>query len=99
MGDVGSLALGGLLGILSIILKMEIFLAIAGVIFVVETVSVMIQIFYFRRTGKRFFKMAPIHHHFEHLGWKECEVVRLFWGVAAFSAYIALGMAAIGDRL
>lgn len=99
MGDVGSLALGGLLGILSIVLKAEIFLAIAGLIFVIETISVMIQVVYFRRTGKRFFKMAPIHHHFEHLGWKECDVVRFFWGIAALSAYIALGISALGNRL
>jgi phospho-N-acetylmuramoyl-pentapeptide-transferase len=100
MGDVGSLALGGLLGILSIVLKVEIFLAIAGLIFVIETVSVMIQVVYFKRTGgKRFFKMAPIHHHFEHLGWPEIRVVKLFWSIAALSAYVALGIAALGNRL
>lgn len=99
MGDVGSLALGGLLGILSIVLKAEFFLAIAGLIFVIETISVMIQVIYFRRTGKRFFKMAPIHHHFEHLGWKESDVVRLFWGMAGLSAYLALGISALGNRL
>jgi len=99
MGDVGSLALGGLLGILSIVLKAEFFLAIAGLIFVIETISVMIQVIYFKRTGKRFFKMAPIHHHFEHLGWTEIDIVRLFWGIAALSAYIALGISAFGNRL
>lgn len=100
MGDVGSLALGGVLGVLSIVLKAEIFLAIAGLVFVIETVSVMIQIIYFRRTGgKRFFKMAPLHHHFEHLGWSEIQVVKLFWSIAALSAYIAIGIAALGNRL
>lgn len=99
MGDVGSLALGGLLGIISVVLKAEVLLAIAGLVFVVETISVMIQIFHFRRTGKRFFKMAPIHHHFEYLGWSEVGVVKLFWIVAAISSYIALGISALGNRL
>jgi phospho-N-acetylmuramoyl-pentapeptide-transferase len=100
MGDVGSLALGGLLGILSILLKAEVFLAIAGLVFVIETISVIIQVIYFRRTGgKRFFKMAPIHHHFEYSGWTEQQVVKLFWSIAALSAYMALGIAALGNRL
>ena len=100
MGDIGSLALGGLLGILSILLKAEFFLAIAGLVFVIETVSVIIQVVYFRRTGgKRFFKMAPIHHHFEYSGWTEQQVVKLFWSIAAASAYVALGIAALGNRL
>lgn len=99
MGDVGSLALGGLLGTISVVLKAEVLLAIAGFVFVIETVSVMIQIFHFRRTGKRFFKMAPIHHHFEYLGWSEVGVVKLFWIVAAISSYIALGISALGNRL
>ncbi len=79
MGDTGSLALGALLGLVSVILKQEILLAIVGGIFVVETLSVMIQIFWYKKTGKRFFKMAPIHHHFEQLGWKETTVVTRFW--------------------
>lgn len=90
MGDVGSLSLGGVLGILSVALKLELFLALAGAIFVIETVSVMIQIVVFRKTGKRFFKMAPIHHHFEHLGWSETSVVKLFWLGAFLSAALAL---------
>lgn len=100
MGDVGSLALGGLLGILSIVLKAEVFLAIAGLVFVIETLSVIIQVIYFRRTGgKRFFKMAPIHHHFEYSGWTEQQVVKLFWSIATVSAYVAIGIAALGNRL
>lgn len=99
MGDVGSLALGGLLGIISVVLKAEILLAISGLVFVVETLSVIIQVFYFRRTGKRFFKMAPIHHHFEYLGWSEVSIVKLFWIFAAVFSYIALGISALGNRL
>jgi phospho-N-acetylmuramoyl-pentapeptide-transferase len=99
MGDVGSLSLGGLLGVLSIVLKAEIFLAITGFVFVIETISVMIQVVYFRRTGKRFFKMAPLHHHFEQLGWSEVSVVNLFWLISALSGYLALGIAALGQRL
>jgi phospho-N-acetylmuramoyl-pentapeptide-transferase len=100
MGDVGSLALGGLIGIISVALKAEILLAVAGFVFVIETVSVMIQVIYFRKTGgKRFFKMAPLHHHFEHTGWSEVDVVKLFWGIAAIAAFVALGIAAFGNRI
>lgn len=79
MGDTGSLALGALLGTISVILKQEILLAIVGGIFVIETLSVMIQVGWYKKTGKRFFKMAPIHHHFEQLGWPETTVVIRFW--------------------
>lgn len=100
MGDVGSLALGGLIGVISLALKAEILLAIAGFVFVIETISVMIQVVYFRKTGgKRFFKMAPLHHHFEHTGWLEVDVVKMFWGMAAAAAFVALGVAALGNRL
>lgn len=95
MGDVGSLSLGGMLGTLSIALKLEFFLAIAGGIFIIETISVMIQVVYFRKTGKRFFKMAPIHHHFEHLGFSETQVVRFFWGVAFVFAILAIALAMV----
>ena len=81
MGDTGSLALGALIGIISVILKSEILLAIIGGVFVAETISVMIQVAYFKKTGKRFFKMAPIHHHFEQLGWPETKVVFTFWAI------------------
>lgn len=90
MGDTGSLALGAVLGVIAVILKHEIVLAIAGIVFVMETVSVIIQVAYFKKTGKRFFKMAPIHHHFEQLGWSEVKVVYTFWGVTALASMIAL---------
>jgi phospho-N-acetylmuramoyl-pentapeptide-transferase len=90
MGDTGSLALGAVLGVIAVILKHEIVLAIAGIVFVAETVSVMIQVAYFKKTGKRFFKMAPIHHHFEQLGWSETKVVYSFWGVTALASAVAL---------
>ena len=79
MGDTGSLALGALLGTVAVIVKQEILLAIVGGVFVMETLSVMIQVFWFKRTGRRVFKMAPIHHHFEQLGWRETTVVIRFW--------------------
>lgn len=82
MGDTGSLALGALLGTVSVMTRHEILLAIVGGVFVVEALSVMIQVAYFKKTGKRFFKMAPIHHHFEQLGWKETTVVVRFWIIA-----------------
>lgn len=90
MGDTGSLALGAVLGVIAVILKHEIILAIVGIVFVAETVSVMIQVLYFKKTGKRFFKMAPIHHHFEQLGWSEVKVVYTFWGVTALASLIGL---------
>ncbi|MDY4840852.1 MAG: phospho-N-acetylmuramoyl-pentapeptide-transferase [Alphaproteobacteria bacterium] len=91
MGDTGSLALGGLLGTIAVMLKQEIILAIAGGIFVIEALSVMIQVAYFKRTGgKRFFKMAPIHHHFEQSGWPETRVVNRFWIAALILAVVAL---------
>lgn len=83
MGDTGSLALGALLGTISVMTKHEILLAVVGGVFVIEALSVMIQVAYFKKTGRRFFKMAPIHHHFEQLGWKETTVVVRFW-IAAF---------------
>ena len=93
MGDTGSLALGALLGTVAVIVKQEVLLAIVGGVFVMETLSVMIQVFWYRRTGKRFFKMAPIHHHFEQLGWKEVNVVVRFWLVGfilSIIGYISL---------
>ncbi len=90
MGDTGSLALGAVLGVIAVILKHEIMLAIVGVVFVAETLSVIIQVVYFKKTGKRFFKMAPIHHHFEQLGWSEVKVVYTFWAVTAAASFIGL---------
>ncbi|MBR1600161.1 MAG: phospho-N-acetylmuramoyl-pentapeptide-transferase [Alphaproteobacteria bacterium] len=80
MGDTGSLALGAILGAVAVMTKHEMILAIVGGVFVAETLSVMIQVLYFKKTGKRFFRMAPIHHHFEQLGWSEKKVVYSFWG-------------------
>ncbi len=93
MGDTGSLALGALLGTVAVIAKQELLLAIVGGVFVIETLSVMIQILWFKKTGKRFFRMAPIHHHFEQLGWKETKVVVRFW-LAGFTLAL-LGLAAL----
>lgn len=91
MGDVGSLALGGALGLIAIIIKQEILLAIVGGIFVMEALSVMLQVGYYKITGgRRIFLMAPFHHHFEKKGWHETKVVVRFWIVS-----IALGLAAL----
>ncbi len=90
MGDTGSLALGGTLGTIAVVAHHEFVLAIIGGLFVVEALSVIIQVFWFKRTGKRFFKMAPIHHHFEQLGWSETKVVIRFWIVAFVLALAGL---------
>ena len=80
MGDVGALALGGCLGTMAVVSRSELLLAVMGGVFVIETLSVMIQTTYFRLThGKRVFLMTPIHHHFELKGWKETQVVTRFW--------------------
>lgn len=90
MGDTGSLAVGGMLGVISIITKHEIVLAIIGGLFVIETFSVIIQVMYFKATGRRVFLMAPIHHHFEKKGWAEQTIVIRFWIIAAILALIGL---------
>ncbi len=90
MGDVGSLALGGALGAIAIVIRQEILLAVVGGIFVAETLSVMIQVISFKLTGKRVFRMAPIHHHFEQIGWAEQKIVVRFWIVAIILALVAL---------
>ena len=90
MGDTGSLALGGMLGAIAVTTKHEIVLAIIGGLFVLEALSVIIQVLSFRLTGKRVFRMAPIHHHFEHLGWTESQVVIRFWIIAVVLALIGL---------
>ncbi len=90
MGDTGSLSLGGSLGAVSIIAKHEIVLAIIGGLFVLETVSVIIQVISFKLTGKRVFMMAPIHHHFEKKGWAESTVVIRFWIISIILALIGL---------
>ena len=91
MGDVGALALGGCLGTMAVITRQELVLAVMGGIFVVETLSVMIQTVYFRLShGKRIFLMAPVHHHFELKGWKETQVVTRFWIITMILVLIGL---------
>ena len=90
MGDTGSLALGGALGAIAVSAHHEIVLFIIGGLFVMETASVIIQVFWFKRTGRRIFRMAPIHHHFEQLGWKESTVVIRFWIIAIVLAVLGL---------
>jgi phospho-N-acetylmuramoyl-pentapeptide-transferase len=90
MGDTGSLALGGMLGAVAVATKHEIVLAIIGGLFVLEAVSVIIQVMSFKMTGKRVFRMAPIHHHFEHLGWTEPQIVIRFWIISVMLALLGL---------
>ena len=90
MGDTGSLALGGALGTIAVATKHEIVLAIIGGLFVLEAVSVIVQVVSFKLTGKRVFKMAPIHHHFEMMGWTESQVVIRFWIISFVLALIGL---------
>ncbi|MFN3615635.1 MAG: phospho-N-acetylmuramoyl-pentapeptide-transferase [Rubrimonas sp.] len=90
MGDTGSLALGGALGAIAVATKHEIVLAIVGGLFVVEALSVIIQVFWFKRTGRRVFLMAPIHHHFEKKGWREETIVIRFWIISVILALIGL---------
>jgi len=90
MGDTGSLALGGALGAIAVVSHHEIVLGIVGGLFVVEAMSVIIQVFFYKRTGKRVFKMAPIHHHFEQIGWSEPTVVIRFWIISFVLALAGL---------
>jgi phospho-N-acetylmuramoyl-pentapeptide-transferase len=90
MGDTGSLALGGALGAIAVATKHELVLGIVGGLFVIEAASVMIQVAYFKATKKRIFLMAPIHHHFEKMGWPESTVVIRFWIVSAMLALLGL---------
>ncbi|HEY9092375.1 phospho-N-acetylmuramoyl-pentapeptide-transferase [Parasphingorhabdus sp.] len=90
MGDTGSLALGGALGAIAVSIHHEIVLAVVGGLFVLEAVSVIVQVFFFKRTGKRIFRMAPIHHHFEQLGWSESTVVIRFWIISLVLALAGL---------
>lgn len=91
MGDVGALPLGAMLGTIGVLTKQEIMLILVGGIFVLETVSVMVQVISFKLTGKRVFRMAPIHHHFELKGWKEPKVIVRFWIIAMVLAILSLG--------
>lgn len=90
MGDTGSLALGGALGAIAVVTKHEIVLGIIGGLFVIEALSVIIQVVYYKRTKKRVFLMAPIHHHFEKLGWGEAQIVIRFWIISLILALIGL---------
>ena len=90
MGDTGSLSLGGLLGTVAVAIKHEIVLAIVGGLFVLEAVSVIVQVVSFKLTGKRVFRMAPIHHHFEQLGWTESQIVIRFWIISIVLALAGL---------
>jgi len=90
MGDTGSLSLGGALGAIAVAAKHEIVLAIVGGLFVLETVSVIVQVLSFKLTGKRVFAMAPLHHHFEQKGWKEPTIVIRFWIISVVLALIGL---------
>jgi phospho-N-acetylmuramoyl-pentapeptide-transferase len=90
MGDVGSLSLGGALGTVALLIKQEVLLFLVGGLFIVEAVSVMLQVASFKLTGKRIFRMAPLHHHFELLGWKEPQIIVRFWIVAFIFALLSL---------
>jgi len=90
MGDTGSLALGGALGAIGVVTKHELVLAIIGGLFVMETLSVIVQVASFKLTGKRVFRMAPIHHHFEQKGWQESTIVIRFWIISVILALIGL---------
>jgi phospho-N-acetylmuramoyl-pentapeptide-transferase len=90
MGDVGSLALGGSLGTIAVIAKQEIVLAIVGGVFVMETLSVIFQVGSYRLRGKRIFRMAPLHHHFELKGWQEPKIIVRFWIVTILLALLTL---------
>lgn len=90
MGDVGSLALGGVIGVTAVIIKQEILLLFIGGIFVIEAVSVIIQVGSFKLRGKRVFRMAPLHHHFELMGWSESKIIVRFWIAALVFALFSL---------
>ena len=90
MGDTGSLLLGGIIGIMAIYLKMPFIILIVGIIPVLEAISVTLQVWYFKRTGRRIFKMAPLHHHFELSGWKENKVVSIFAIITLIASIVAL---------
>lgn len=93
MGDVGSLSLGGVIGFLAVLCKQELILIVAGGVFVIETLSVALQIIYYRRTnGKRLFRMAPLHHHFELKGWAESKIIVRFWILSVLFALVSLSI-------
>jgi phospho-N-acetylmuramoyl-pentapeptide-transferase len=91
MGDTGSLSLGGTLGLLAVVARQEILLLVIGAVFVAEAISVVLQVGSFRMTGRRIFRCAPLHHHFQFLGWPESKIVARFWIISALCAMIGLG--------
>jgi phospho-N-acetylmuramoyl-pentapeptide-transferase len=96
MGDVGSLALGAALGVIAVIVRQEIVLVIMGGVFVMETLSVILQVASFKLTGKRIFRMAPLHHHYELKGWPEPRVIVRFWIITVM--LVLLGLATLKLR-
>ena len=90
MGDVGALALGAAIGVVAVVVRQELVLVIMGGVFVMETVSVIMQVVSFRLTGKRIFRMAPLHHHFELQGWPEPRVIVRFWIITVILVLIGL---------
>ena len=90
MGDVGALALGAVLGVMAVIVRQEIVLFIMGGVFVMETISVMLQVGSFKLTGRRIFRMAPIHHHFELKGWPEPKIIVRFWIITVILVLVGL---------
>jgi phospho-N-acetylmuramoyl-pentapeptide-transferase len=90
MGDVGALALGAALGVVTVIVRQEIVLIIMGGVFVIETLSVLLQVASYKLVGKRIFRMAPLHHHFELKGWKENQVVVRFWIITFILVLVGL---------
>lgn len=96
MGDTGSLALGGAIGTVSLMAKQEILLLLIGLVFVLETLSVIMQVTSFKLTGKRIFKMSPLHHHFELVGWSEWKVVTVFWSVGLFVGILGVLIGVFG---
>jgi phospho-N-acetylmuramoyl-pentapeptide-transferase len=91
MGDIGALSLGGAIGMMAVLTKNELILPLVGGLFLIETLSVIIQVGSFKTRGKRVFKMAPIHHHYELKGWEEPKIIVRFWIVSVLLALLALG--------
>jgi len=90
MGDTGSLSFGGIIGTIAMMIRQEFLLGIVGGVFVAETLSVIIQVISYKRTGKRVFLMAPLHHHFELKGWHESKIITRFWIIGSILAVVAL---------
>ena len=90
MGDVGSLALGGILGMIAVLIKKELWLVVLGGVFVIEAGSVILQVFSFKLTGKRIFKMSPFHHHLQLSGWNENKIIVRFWILAIILAMLTI---------